>query len=90
MPTTETSLSPGCPLIRKATWAGCGPLLRGDRQMRTQSLALVMTPGILQGLFPERACRTVVSSQSRGGGCLAQDGGALDLGQCWWCPGPGG
>lgn len=58
--------------------------------MRTQSLALVMTPGILQGLFPEGACHTVVSSQSRGGGCLVQDGGVLDLGQRWWYPGPGG
>ena len=90
VPATETSLSPSCPLISKATWAGCGPLLRGDRQMRTQSLALVLTPGVLQGLFPERACRTVVRSQSRGGSCLAQEGGALALGRCRWRPGPGG
>lgn len=51
----ETSLSPSGLLISRAPGAGRGPVLRGDRQMRTQSLALVMTPEIPRGLFPSES-----------------------------------
>lgn len=54
----------------------------GDGQVRAWSSALVITPGILQGLFPARAC-----SRPRRGHCQAREGDALDSGQC---PGPGG